>query len=105
MVILPISWRARKDEAGEVLRYANEVKGMLEANGLRAFVDASDKHTPGKKMEYWEQLGVKVQQAPSPSAATHPSATPPMARPGALRLPCPWPPRAGRSADAFPLRL
>ena len=60
VVVMPISWRSNEEETRRVNAEAARLHGLLEANGLRARLDGSHKHTPGKKMRYWEDLGVTV---------------------------------------------
>ena len=60
VVVLPICWRSREDEARAVMDAGARARDLLKANDIVCRLDPSQAHTPGKKMRMWEKQGVAV---------------------------------------------
>ena len=60
VVVLPICWRSREDEARAVMDAGARARDLLKANDVVCRLDPSQTHTPGKKMRMWEEQGVEV---------------------------------------------
>ena len=60
VVVLPICWRSREDEARSVMDAGARARDLLKANDVVCRLDPSQAHTPGKKMRMWEEQGVAV---------------------------------------------
>jgi prolyl-tRNA synthetase len=63
VVIVPI---ARGDSKETVLLKAREIKGSLEKQGVRVFLDDRDTQTPGWKFAEWELRGVPLRMELGP---------------------------------------
>jgi hypothetical protein len=53
VIILPIAWHQRKEEAARILAAAEAAQALLEGDGVTCRIDDTDKYTPGQKMKYW----------------------------------------------------
>lgn len=58
VIICPIVMKTA--DAGELKKYADDLKARLKVLKIRADVDARQNYTPGWKFNHWEQKGVPV---------------------------------------------
>eukprot|EP00388_Colpodella_angusta_P039637 GDKK01047900.1.p1 GENE.GDKK01047900.1~~GDKK01047900.1.p1 ORF type:complete len:713 (+),score=286.20 GDKK01047900.1:1-2139(+) len=58
VVIVPIPKKSEGLEA--ILKYADEIKDVLAAKGVRVHIDDRDNYTPGWKFNAWEVRGVPI---------------------------------------------
>lgn len=59
IVIVPIFWRQRPGEEAAVVGEAERIKRLLSAANLDIWVDRTHKKSPGQKLAFWEEVGVK----------------------------------------------
>lgn len=60
MVIVPIFWRNVEGQEESMVREAQRIKSLLhKRTGLDVWVDRTHKMTPGQKLNFWEQQGVR----------------------------------------------
>lgn len=69
VIVIPIYWKKREDEANRVLTAATDIKRLLEQHGLRAGLDDSEMRTPGQKYRFWEERNVKARVEIGPKDA------------------------------------
>lgn len=69
VVIVPIYWKARKEEKLTVIRVCQAAEETLVASGIVAQVDHGLDRTPGQKFAYWEHRGVLVRVEVGPREA------------------------------------
>ena len=70
MVIVPIYWRKRQREAGQVLAAAEQAHLLLTEAGLHAHTDATEALSPGQKYRLWEgrRVTARVEIGPKDAA-------------------------------------
>ncbi|KAK9792498.1 hypothetical protein WJX73_010114 [Symbiochloris irregularis] len=71
VIIIPIYWRKREQEAKAVVAAAEHAKQLLDQQGITCSIDANDALTPGQKYRLWEGRKVKarVEIGPKDAAA------------------------------------
>eukprot|EP00937_MAST-01D_sp_MAST-1D-sp2_P004198 g4198.t1 len=60
VVIVPIFWKKREEEAESIKSAARGIKARLAAHKVDCWIDQRHKYTPGQKFAYWEHLGVML---------------------------------------------
>jgi hypothetical protein len=53
VVILPIAWKQRREEAASIDAACQEAAQHLREAGITLTIDESDTYTPGQKMKFW----------------------------------------------------
>lgn len=69
VVIIPIFWNQRKDEKQRVVSAAEKIQQLLTDHEVSCSMDTRDHNTPGQKMKYWEERGVRVRVEVGPNEA------------------------------------
>ena len=69
VIIVPIYWRKREQEANAVLAAAEQAKQLLDQQGITCSVDATEALTPGQKYRLWEGRKVKARVEIGPKDA------------------------------------
>jgi hypothetical protein len=60
VVIIPIFWRNIEGQEEAMVKESNRIKSILHnVGGLDVWVDRTHKRTPGQKLNFWEQQGVR----------------------------------------------
>ena len=75
VVVIPIFWRAHPGEEAAVCAEAERVQRLLKAAGaaggekLDVWVDRTHKKSPGQKLAFWEEVGVRFRVEIGPTDA------------------------------------
>lgn len=70
-VIIPIFWRQHPGEEEAVVAEAQRIKQILRAAGLDVWVDRTHKLSPGQKLKFWEDQGVRYRVEVGPKDLSH----------------------------------
>ncbi|GBG33585.1 Proline--tRNA ligase [Hondaea fermentalgiana] len=69
LVIIPILWKRREEEANMVREAAQQLKNKLMKHRINTWIDQRSSLLPGQKYEFWESMGVNLRVELGPSEA------------------------------------
>ncbi|KAI7841491.1 hypothetical protein COHA_004884 [Chlorella ohadii] len=69
LIIVPIVWQKKKQEAAAVLGAAEKVQELLRGLGVKCDTDTTTELTPGQKFRHWEEKGIMLRVELGPKEA------------------------------------
>ncbi|PRW39064.1 plastidal glycolate glycerate translocator chloroplastic [Chlorella sorokiniana] len=70
LIIVPIIWQKKRQEAAAVLGAAEKVQELLRGLGVKCDTDTTTELTPGQKFRHWEEKGIMLRVELGPKEAT-----------------------------------